>query len=96
MNIPLDHECFNWEWSTSIGDKEYFTFQYRDGHFGYYYTDKPECFYIWGVALNDLEVRLNGWNKRNGTFCGPMQPPPSKVILKIREMEARRNHVQRG
>lgn len=100
MNIPLDHECFQWNFSGYKDGKNSFYFAYNEeGDFGYF-ADGGKGFYKWNIKKElletYLEIREGGWYRISPRplFCGPIQPPPSKVILKIRQMEARRNHVQ--
>lgn len=92
MNIPYDHECFNWVWKIGEEAADSFIFKYVGDQFGYCYSNEQERFYYWGISKERLEDHLMNWYKEKPIdFHGPMQPTPSKVILKIRQMEARQS-----
>lgn len=93
MSIPIDHECFNWEFATSrYSDAIKFYLAYNgEGDFGWVNT-KDNKFTKWGAGQSTIEQYIeNSWIKtrtREG-FCGPLQPPVSPLIKKIRLMERR-------
>ena len=88
-------EACNYLWGTSEGNT--FTLRIVDGYVEHKVSSTNE-WVQWCAPRADNVYYLNSYKNLGQLelFCGPMQPPPSKVILKIRQMEARRNHVQCG
>jgi len=92
-NIPLDHECFKYIFrSGSTGE---FYFDVVDDAFGYWYSynDLPRTeWQKWDISAHDFNTRYPDFIKDRVriVLCGPVQPPPSPIIQKIREMEKRR------
>jgi len=92
-DIPVDHKCFNYIFNN--GGANYW-FDIVDGIFGYWYEDSysPLKWNPWNISLEQLEDSYNDVEYLRATprqvLVGPMQPPPSPIIKKIREMEKRR------
>jgi len=92
-DIPLSHICFQNVYAGH--DEEEFWFEMKGGRFGYWYKypNGLTRWNDWDISLEYLEQNLYGYRsirKIPTMFHGPMQPPPSPLILKIREMEKRR------
>lgn len=67
----------------------------KDGWVYYFFTDTPERHTKWLQEREDAFYYFNGYrrggdNPLSKEFTGPMQIPPSPILLKIRQMDQRR------
>ena len=94
-DIPRNHRVFNYTFNNGFAN---YWFEFIDGNFGYWYEEPsaPLRWHFWNISLENLEETYSETEYRRAkprapsTFIGPIQPPPSPLIQKIREMEKRR------
>lgn len=106
----MEFEDLPLEWQEALSytykiDGSYFSPWFEDGYIYYNIQSKgsqhktkwliPKDTNLYTLTDYKRHTAPNIYFKYHKDFCGPVQPQPSPVILKIREMESRRqaHHV---
>jgi len=87
-------ELLDWNWTAqTLTQDSYFFFTIKENLLYYSYSIRPEKLARWHsintVIPTTLQLAYTKHSKRI-PFVGPIQPEPSPVIKKIREMTKRR------
>jgi len=92
-------EACNWVRTTNpynLEDtKEHYVFYIKDNYLHYYNINTPTRVTKWYSIKTMPSTHLNSYPKvyRLTPFVGPIQPPPSPIIAKIRLMSKRRQEI---